>query len=127
MNFQGETGPYIQYIYVRTKSILDNVNELPAINEISVDELNNEEALRIFKLIYQFESILENVVSKNEPSILSRYLINLAQAYSSYYNSNKILIEDTEKKNARIYLTYMVGNILQKGAGLLGIDMPEKM
>lgn len=127
LNFQGETGPYIQYIYVRTKSILGNVNELPAINEISVDELNNEEALRIFKLIYQFESILENVVSKNEPSILSRYLINLAQAYSSYYNSNKILIEDTEKKNARIYLTYMVGNILQKGAGLLGIDMPEKM
>ena len=127
LNFQGETGPYIQYIYVRTKSILDNVNELPAINEISVDELNNEEALRIFKLIYQFESILENVVSKNEPSILSRYLINLAQAYSSYYNSNKILIEDKEKKNARIYLTYMVGNILQKGAGLLGIDMPEKM
>ena len=127
LNFQGETGPYIQYIYVRTKSILDNVNELPAINEISVDELNNEEALRIFKLIYQFESILENVVSNNDPSILSRYLINLAQAYSSYYNSNKILIEDTEKKNARIYLTYMVGNILQKGAGLLGIDMPEKM
>ena len=127
LNFQGETGPYIQYIYVRTKSILDNVNELPAINEISVDELNNEEALRIFKLIYQFESILENVVSKNEPSILSRYLINLAQAYSSYYNSNKILIEDKEKKNARIYLTYMVGNILQKGAGLLGIEMPEKM
>ena len=127
LNFQGETGPYIQYIYVRTKSILDNVKKLPTVNEISVNELNDEEALRIFKLIYQFENVLENVVNKNEPSILSRYLINLAQAYSSYYNSNKILVEDEEKKNARIYLTYIVRNVLQKGAGLLGIEMPEKM
>lgn len=127
LNFQGETGPYIQYIYVRTKSILENINELPMINEISIKELNNENALRIIKLVYQFEDILENVVSKNEPSILSRYLINLAKEYSSYYNSNKILIDDIEKKNGRIYLTYMVGNVLEKGANLLGIEMPEKM
>ena len=114
-------------MYVRTKSILETIEKLPLVTEINIEDLKNNEALKIIKLIYQFESILENVISKNEPSILSRYLINIAQAYSSYYNSNKILIEDIKKKNARIYLTYMVGNILEIGANLLGIKMPEKM
>lgn len=127
LNFQGETGPYIQYMYVRTKSILETIEKLPSVTEINIEDLKNNEAIKIIKLIYQFESVLENVISKNEPSILSRYLINIAQAYSSYYNSNKILIEDMKKKNARIYLTYMVGNILEIGANLLGIKMPEKM
>lgn len=127
LNFQGETGPYIQYMYVRTKSILETIEKLPSVTEINIEDLKNNEAIKIIKLIYQFESVLENVISKNEPSILSRYLINIAQAYSSYYNLNKILIEDIKKKNARIYLTYMVGNILEIGANLLGIKMPEKM
>ncbi len=127
LNFQGETGPYIQYIYVRTKSIIDNIEKLPDVKEININELQDEEEIKIIKLLYQFENVLENVIDKNEPSILSRYLINLAQAYSSYYNSNKILVEDIEKKNARIYLTYMIGNVLQIGAKLLGIDMPNKM
>lgn len=127
LNFQGETGPYIQYIYVRTKSILDSVEKIPSIKEVNAEELENEEAIKIIKLLYQFEDTLENVISKNEPSILSRYLINVAGAYSSYYNLNKILVEDIETKNARIYLTYMIGNVLQIGANLLGIKMPEKM
>lgn len=127
LNFQGETGPYIQYMYVRTKSILEAIEKLPSIAEINMEDLKNNEAIKIIKLIYQFDNVLENVISKNEPSILSRYLINIAQAYSSYYNSNKILVQDIEKKNARIYLTYMVGNILEIGANLLGIKMPEKM
>lgn len=127
LNFQGETGPYIQYMYVRTKSILETIEKLPSVTEINIEDLKNNEAIKIIKLIYQFESVLENVISKNEPSILSRYLINIAQVYSSYYNLNKILIEDIKKKNARIYLTYMVGNILEIGANLLGIKMPEKM
>ncbi len=127
LNFQGETGPYIQYMYVRTKSILESIEKLPPIKEINIEELQDSDAIKIIKLIYQFQNILENVISKNEPSILSRYLINIAQAYSSYYNSNKILVEEKEKKNARIYLTYMVGNILKIGADLLGIKMPEKM
>ncbi len=127
LNFQGETGPYIQYMYVRTKSILENIEKLPTSKEINIEELQDNDAIKIVKLVYKFENILENVINKNEPSILSRYLINIAQAYSSYYNSNKILVEEKEKRDARIYLTYMVGNILQIGASLLGIKMPEKM
>lgn len=127
LNFQGETGPYIQYMYVRTKSILENVEGIPEVKEVNIGELKKVEAIRIVKLIYKFEDVLLDVISKNEPSILSRYLINIAKEYSSYYNSNKILVEDANEKNAKIYLTYMVGNVLQIGCNLLGIKMPEKM
>jgi arginyl-tRNA synthetase len=127
LNFQGETGPYIQYICVRTKSILSNVKELPQITEIEIDDLINERAVNIIKLANQFNNILENVTIKNEPSILSRYLINIAQEYSTYYNENKILVEDKKIRNARILLTYTVCNILTIGAKLLGIEIPDKM
>lgn len=85
-------------MYVRTKSILESIEKLPPIKEINIEELQDSDAIKIIKLIYQFQNILENVISKNEPSILSRYLINIAQAYSSYYNSNKILVEEKERK-----------------------------
>jgi arginyl-tRNA synthetase len=127
LNFQGETGPYIQYICVRTKSILSNVKELPQITEIEIDDLINERAVNIIKLANQFNNILENVTIKNEPSILSRYLINIAQEYSTYYNENKILVEDKKIRNARILLTYTVCTILTIGAKLLGIEIPDKM
>ena len=59
--------------------------------------------------------------------ILSRYLINLAQSYSSFYNNNHILVEEKEIQNARLYLTYMVSVVLEKGLNLLGIQVPNKM
>ena len=127
LNFQGETGPYIQYIYVRTKSILENAGFIPNINEMDIKELMNEEAIDILKNIYNFEDILKNVTDKNEPYILSRYLIELAKNFSTFYNNYKILVEDRKQSNTRLYLTYMVNIILQKGANLLGIKMPEKM
>ena len=127
LNFQGETGPYIQYTYVRTNSVLEKAGEVPNINDVNIVHLQDEASNRIIKLIYNFEDILVQVTEKNEPSILSRYLIDVAKAYSNFYNENKIIVEDKEVQNARVYLTYAVGKILKIGAGLLGIDMPNKM
>ena len=87
----------------------------------------DEYSLEILKLIYNFQDILIQVTEKNEPSILSRFLIDLAKAYSSFYNENKIIIDDKDIQNTRVYLTYAVGNVLKQGASLLGIEMPEKM
>ena len=56
-----------------------------------------------------------------------RYLIKLAQAFSSFYNENKIIVEEKDVQNARIYLTYATGLVLKIGAEILGIQMPEKM
>ena len=127
LNFQGETGPYIQYTYVRTKSVLDKVGELPKAEEVKEELLTDEYSQAILKLIYTFEDILIQVTKKDEPSILARYLIELAKAFSSFYNENKIVTEDKQEQTARVYLTYSVGEILKTGASLLGMEMPDKM
>lgn len=127
LNFQGETGPYIQYIYVRTKSVIEKAGYLPKYENINVNVLTDDSSINVIKTISNFEEVLKQVVQKNEPSILSRYLIDLSQSFSSFYNANKIIGEDKEKQDARLYLTNAVGTILKTGAGLLGIQMPNRM
>lgn len=127
LNFQGETGPYIQYTYVRTKSVLEKIGELPKVQDIKFEKLLDKESVNVVKDLYNFSDIIISTVEKNEPSILTRYLIDLSQSYSSFYNANKIAVEDKETREARTYLTYAVGNVLKTGAGLLGIEMPDKM
>lgn len=127
LNFQGETGPYIQYTYVRTKSVNEKVEKLPDIKEIDFSALTDNASVKTLKSIYAFEDVLETAAEKNEPAILSRYLIELSQCYSNFYNENKVLVEDEKVKNARVYLTYAVGTVLKTGASLLGIEMPNKM
>ena len=130
LNFQGETGPYIQYTYVRTKSVLKKagikIYNIP-FDMVNFDSLEDTYSQNIIKLLYDFHNILVQVTEKNEPSILSRYLIELAKAYSVFYNENRIMVEDVNIKNSRIYLTFAVGKVLKIGANLLGIEMPEKM
>ena len=127
LNFQGETGPYIQYTYVRTKSVLeksgvkiDNIS----FDMVNFDSLEDTYSQNIIKLLYDFHNILVQVTEKNEPSILSRYLIELAKAYSVFYNENRIMVEDVNIKNSRIYLTFAVEKVLKIGANLLVIEMP---
>ena len=128
LNFNGETGPYIQYIYVRTKSVLKKAGYIPEIKDVDGTLLQDEKTIPIIKNIYEFNNILNSVLEKNETSILARYLIELAQNYSNFYNDNKILVSDEKKlQDARVYLTYAVGNVLKIGAKLLGIEMPEQM
>ncbi len=127
LNFQGETGPYIQYTYVRTKSVIEKAGEVPNIKDVDSKYLLDDYSSRILKLIYNFEETLNQVTEKNEPSILSRFLIDLAKAYSNFYNENKIIVDDKNIQNARVYLTYATGKILKTGAGLLGIEMPDRM
>ena len=127
LNFQGETGPYIQYTYVRTKSVLEKAGKLPELKDIKLDVLNDIYSQTIIKLIYNFQDILVQVTRKEEPSILSRYLIDLAKAFSSFYNENKIIVEDKDIQNARVYLTYTVNQVLKNGVELLGMQMPNKM
>ena len=126
LNFQGETGPYIQYMYVRTKSILDKENYSMDKNLVDITELE-EHGMELVKELYMFNDIITQAVEKNEPSIISRYLIEIAKLYSSFYNDNKIIVEDEKVKNTRLCLTYMVGNVLKIGAGLLGMEMPDRM
>ena len=127
LNFQGETGPYIQYIYVRTKSVLGKAGYIPNINDVDFSKITEKEAFNIIKLLYSFSDVAIQAAEKNEPSIISRYLIDLAQSFSNYYNGYHILTEDKQVQDARLYLTYAVGTVLKTGAELLGMEMPERM
>lgn len=127
LNFQGETGPYIQYTYVRTKSILEKVGKLPEGMTIDVSLLEDDYSQMVLKLVYAFQDTLIQVTEKNEPSILSRYLLDLAKAFSSFYQENRIIGEEQKLQEARTYLTNLVGQVLKIGAELLGMEMPEKM
>ena len=127
LEFQGETCPYIQYMYVRIKSILRKLDKEVLMNDVKYDKLHDDLSYELVKQIYNFNSVLKDVTEKNEPYILSRYLIKLAQTYSDYYNSYKILSDDIDERNSRVYLINIVANVLKTGCHLLGIEMPEKM
>ena len=127
LNFQGETGPYIQYTYVRTKSVLEKANRIPKIEDIDVKYLTDIYSYEVLKLIYGFKDILISATNKHEQSLIARYLIDLSKAFSIFYNENKIICENMDERNARVYLTYAVGKVLEIGANLLGMEMPEKM
>ena len=127
LNFNGETGPYMQYIYVRTKSVLEKAGYIPEFKNIDFTKLEDEASMEVINQIYVFGDCIKQAAEKYEPYIIARYLIELAQNFSSFYNENKIIVEEKEIQDARLYLTYATGLILKSGAKLLGIEMPEKM
>lgn len=94
---------------------------------IDVTKLLDEEGIAVLKNIYEFEDVLVSVTEKNEPYLLSKFLIELSKNYSAFYNKHKILVDDKVTANARMYLTYMVNIVLKNGAKILGIEMPDKM
>ena len=127
LNFNGETGPYIQYVYVRTNSVLEKAGYEPNLKDVDFTLLTDVQSLNVIAKLYEFGEILQAVVQKNEPSILARYLIILSQSYSNFYNENKIITEDKKLTNSRLYLNKIVGLVLKIGCQLLGIKMTKKM
>ena len=127
LNFNGETGPYIQYMTVRTKSVLEKAGYLPNSNNLNLNKITDDSSIKLLKLINNFENTLLDAMNKNEPSIISRYLIDVSKAFSTFYNENKIICDDRKAEEARLYITYMTKIVLTNGLGLLGIEVPEKM
>ncbi len=127
LNFNGETGPYMQYIYVRTKSLLEKAGYIPNMEDINFTKLEDEASMKVIKQIYNFGDSLKQAAEKYEPYVVARYLISLAQAFSSFYNENKIIGAEKAVQDARLYLTYATGIVLKAGAELLGIQMPDRM
>ena len=126
LNFNGETGPYLQYQIVRTSSILKKAN-FKADKDIDVSVLTDELSIQIIKLISNFDNILKQALNKNEPSIIARYALDLAESYSSFYNDNKVITDDEKVSKARLYLTYMTNVTLTNSIELLGLKIPSQM
>lgn len=128
IRFDGETGPYIQYTYVRIKSLIEKsgVNDLNTQN-IDFNLLNSDYEINLTKELANFSKIIKKAAEEYEPSILARYLIDIASLYSKFYNECTVLVEDEKLKIARLALCYSTGVVIKKGLEILGISCPDKM
>lgn len=131
LNFDGETGPYLQYTNARCVSILkrkeDYLDFLSApLTEAEIEDLAGEETAALSAILENMPAVLADVVEKYEPSLLSRYLIDVAQAFNRFYIANRIFDQGVCSR-ARLGMTYAVHTVLQEGLRLLGIGAPEEM
>lgn len=131
LNFDGETGPYVQYTYARTCSVLKKaqqaVGHVMQISELDGTFLQNKEAIAVVKMLYLFTERVEQAMVKLEPSIISRYLIDLAQAFNRFYHACYILVEDSHLREARLALVNCVQTTLGNGLKLIGLQAPHEI
>lgn len=126
LNFDGETGPYVQYTYCRCASILRTVsyNENAAID---YSRLLDEEAIALLKEINRFPQVVLDAAEKYEPSVVARFAMDVAQAFSRFYNACRVNVEDDDTRNARVKLVSLTKTTLRDALDLLGIRCPEQM
>lgn len=126
LNFDGETGPYVQYTYARCCSLLRKGGYQPGPCDYSL--LTDDEALALVKVLEAFPQVVEEACRRNEPYLLTRHMVALAQAFNRYYIEHRILEEQDEAGNhARLTLTAAARQVIKTGLWLLGIEAPEQM
>ncbi|MBR9845020.1 MAG: arginine--tRNA ligase [Algicola sp.] len=128
IDFQGNTGPFIQYTYARIQSILrkSNVNEnltLSAV-EVSLDPKEKE----LLKQLQLFPEVIQNAASQHSPALVANYTYDLVKEFNSFYQNVSILGADNEtEKVFRVQLSQTVANVIKNAFGILGVDVPERM
>ena len=127
LKFEGETGPYVQYTYVRTQSILAKAGVLDLDFEYDASILNEKSEIALIKLLENRKEIVKNASVQNEPSIITRYVIDVASEFSKYYGEHQIIVDDEKLKCARLALVKATGFVIKACLGLLGIKSPNKM
>jgi arginyl-tRNA synthetase len=125
ISFEGETGPYIQYAYARICSILRKAGKNNPKPDLSL--LKEKEEKEIIKLLGSFPEAIDNAASGYRPSLIARYLLDMAQLFNEFYHKHQILKADEETKDARIILIKSIKQVIGNGLNLLGIEAPEKM
>ena len=124
VQFEGETGPYVQYTHARAMSILRKANH--TVDTQAAFSLTDDDAWEVLKLIENYPNVVRFAEEKCEPSAIAKFVINLAQAFNKYYAHTKVLVED-EAFNSRIALVQTTASILKQGLALLGVAAPDEM
>ena len=132
LNFEGETGPYVQYTHARAASVLRNggesANQVVAdAQQANMDYIKSDSAYELAKLIYRFPDIVVEAGERYEPSIVTRHIVNIAQSFNKFYHDEHILVKDEEEKKAKLLLVYAAKQTIQNGLKLLGMEAPERM
>ncbi|MBR3375400.1 MAG: arginine--tRNA ligase [Firmicutes bacterium] len=128
LDFNGETGPYVQYTYARCASILrnagDDANDLSGFDP---SYITGEAAYTLAKEIYALRDVIIEAGEKYEPSILTRHIVDMAQAFNKFYHDEHILTDDKEERKAKLALVVAAKTAIRNGLRLLGMEAPERM
>ena len=128
LDFNGETGPYVQYTYARCASILrnagDDANDLSGFDP---SYITGEAAYTLAKEIYALRDVIIEAGEKYEPSILTRHIVDMAQAFNKFYHDEHILTDDKEERKAKLALVVAAKTAIKNGLRLLGMEAPERM
>lgn len=134
LDFNGETGPYVQYTYARCASVLRNAGE-EAVKKamekglagVDAKYLTGESSYALAKLLYRLPQVVAEAGEKFEPSIVTRHIVDIAQSFNRFYHDEHILVDNEEEKAAKLALVISAKTAIKNGLALLGMEAPERM
>ncbi len=132
LSFDGETGPYVQYTYARAKSILRKVeeNRNGVISDVDLDynKLDSKEEFELVKQLEGFQNSILYAIDKLEPSMVTRYAIEVAKAFNKFYNQHNIAnLEDESNKKAKMKMVEATCQVIKNALSLIGIEVVDRM
>ena len=127
LNFDGETGPYVQYTYARCASVFRKVGavELPA--EVDYSVLTDDATMNLLKDLTRFPQVIKEAAEKYEPFMIARFAVSVAQHFNKFYHDCQINVEDENVKMARLKVVDVTMRVIKSALDLLGIECPEQM
>ncbi len=126
LNYDGETGPYVQYTIARANSILERAGEFDR-SQIDYSLLSSDSETELAAKLYEFPEKIKDAIDKYEPSYVTRQLVEIASSFNKFYNACPILSADEATKNSRLELLRCTKDVLKTGLRILGIHSPYKM
>lgn len=125
LSFEGETGPYVQYAHARINSILKKGYTKLGVVDYAL--LKSKEETDLINRLAAFPKVVENVSKSYKPSLIARYVLELAQSFNEFYHKHQVLRADNDVRSARLALILAVKQVLRNGLELLGIEAPNEM